>query len=244
MLRFFRNIRQKLIEQENIRKYIWYAVGEILLVMIGILLALQVNNWNEERKEQALSLEFENRIVEDLNRLIEISKYRSNQSQQILDSVVETQLLMERGTGLNSTESETVEYALLWFPRTQYQLPDLLTYEEMKDSGLLGLIRDVEMRKELAQLHGLLQQVENIYDKLSTDIERQFEVYNRYIRPHTDPETLNISYTYDFEAMSSDQEFVNTFARMTVHWRAFVFFMRAVNEDGTELFLKMEGSDA
>jgi len=50
MLRFFRTLRRKLIEEDNVRKYIWYALGEILLVMIGILLALQVNNWNEGRK--------------------------------------------------------------------------------------------------------------------------------------------------------------------------------------------------
>ena len=49
MLRFLRKIRQTLLGNGNLRKYFWYVIGEILLVMIGILLALQVNNWNEER---------------------------------------------------------------------------------------------------------------------------------------------------------------------------------------------------
>jgi len=50
MLKFFRTIRKKLIDQGNIQKYLLYAVGEILLVVIGILIALQVNNWNDDRK--------------------------------------------------------------------------------------------------------------------------------------------------------------------------------------------------
>ena len=51
MISIFRRVRQKLPEENRITRYPLYAVGEILLVVIGILIALQVNNWNEERKD-------------------------------------------------------------------------------------------------------------------------------------------------------------------------------------------------
>ncbi|WGK65852.1 DUF6090 family protein [Croceiramulus getboli] len=73
MLKFFRNIRKKLIEQEHVRKYILYAVGEILLVVIGILIALQINNWNQERQEQqqleASLLLMQLNLKEDIKKL-------------------------------------------------------------------------------------------------------------------------------------------------------------------------------
>jgi hypothetical protein len=50
MIKFFRKIRQDLISEGQTRKYIKYAIGEIILVVIGILIALQINNWNENRK--------------------------------------------------------------------------------------------------------------------------------------------------------------------------------------------------
>ena len=49
MIKFFRKIRYDLMEQNKTGKYFKYAIGEIILVMIGILLALQVNNWNEHK---------------------------------------------------------------------------------------------------------------------------------------------------------------------------------------------------
>jgi hypothetical protein len=66
MIKFFRNIRRQLLGEGKTTKYVKYAIGEVLLVMIGILLALQVNNWNEARKESILELEYLKEIKTDL----------------------------------------------------------------------------------------------------------------------------------------------------------------------------------
>jgi len=62
MPRIFNAIRQKLLSQNRITRYLLYAVGEILLVMIGILLAVQVNTWNEDRKRTA----HEHKVLKEL----------------------------------------------------------------------------------------------------------------------------------------------------------------------------------
>ena len=56
MLKFFRRIRQKLLSENKFSKYLIYAIGEIILVVIGILIALQINNWNESRKDSISEL--------------------------------------------------------------------------------------------------------------------------------------------------------------------------------------------
>jgi len=47
MIKFFRKIRQQLLAENKFTKYLIYAIGEIVLVVIGILIALSINNWNE-----------------------------------------------------------------------------------------------------------------------------------------------------------------------------------------------------
>lgn len=71
MIKFFRKLRQKLINEGNLKRYLVYAIGEILLVVIGILIALQINNLNEQKKDKAkesqillsLSEDFKSNIV-------------------------------------------------------------------------------------------------------------------------------------------------------------------------------------
>ena len=66
MIKFFRHIRRKLLEQNQMGKYFKYAIGEIILVVIGILIALQINNWNEKRKDEAKLQTILLKIKEDL----------------------------------------------------------------------------------------------------------------------------------------------------------------------------------
>lgn len=52
MIKFFRKIRQRLLSENNFSKYLIYAIGEIILVVIGILIALSINNWNQEQQQK------------------------------------------------------------------------------------------------------------------------------------------------------------------------------------------------
>ena len=94
MIKFFRQIRQSLIMENKTGKYLKYAIGEIVLVVIGILIALQINNWNEQRKEDRLEAEYYCRLLEDaqqdleqVNQFIKASEERlaaSNQAVRLL----------------------------------------------------------------------------------------------------------------------------------------------------------------
>jgi hypothetical protein len=67
MIKFFRRIRQRLLIDNRFTKYLLYALGEIILVVIGILIALQINNWNESRK----NANFEKQILESFQLSLE-----------------------------------------------------------------------------------------------------------------------------------------------------------------------------
>jgi len=75
MLTFLRKIRKSLIESGSARKYLLYAIGEIALVVIGILIALQINNWNEERISR----------ISELNALVELNdEFQDNRDRFIV----------------------------------------------------------------------------------------------------------------------------------------------------------------
>ncbi|NKI30943.1 hypothetical protein [Croceivirga thetidis] len=88
MIKFFRRIRQKLLSENRFSKYLVYAIGEIILVMVGILLALQVNTWNANREDrerealliQQLHLEMQDNleqfktVQENISRLVNSGK--------------------------------------------------------------------------------------------------------------------------------------------------------------------------
>jgi hypothetical protein len=93
MIRFFRSIRQNLLAQGRITRYLTYAVGEILLVMVGILLALQVNNWNEGRKRSL----FEQEILSLIDQNLESDSLAlSNERSKTIQAIALTDRLLQR----------------------------------------------------------------------------------------------------------------------------------------------------
>lgn len=82
MIKFFRHIRKDLMEKNKTGKYFKYAIGEIILVVIGILIALQINNWNENRKErvqeQELLTQLQSEFKSNLEQLDRKMEMRTN----------------------------------------------------------------------------------------------------------------------------------------------------------------------
>ena len=76
MIKFFRKIRQQLLTENKLGKYLIYAFGEIVLVVIGILIALQINNSNEDQKLRNQELHYLKNLKTDLNlNISELDKY-------------------------------------------------------------------------------------------------------------------------------------------------------------------------
>ena len=156
MIKFFRKIRYNLMSENKTGKYFKYAIGEIILVVIGILIALQINNWNEARKTRDKEIVYLNNIKSDLE----------NSVQQI-----ET-FILKRNTQIK-TSNEIIEYfegkPIQNWNDFNKKLVDIYswdrfyliknTYEELKNSGNLSLISNNDIKKGL-------QDLELLYAKL------------------------------------------------------------------------------
>ena len=84
MFRFFRQLRQRLLAENRFSKYLLYAVGEILLVVFGILIALQVDNWNEQRQLRSQEIEVLKSIKKDMGNTIEEFRYLNGIRDKVL----------------------------------------------------------------------------------------------------------------------------------------------------------------
>ena len=84
MIKFFRKIRQNLLMENKTKTYFKYAIGEIVLVVIGILIALSINNWNETNKNEREQIVFLNNLKNDLkNDLIQLDQILKFQKEKL-----------------------------------------------------------------------------------------------------------------------------------------------------------------
>ena len=148
MLAFLRKIRKSLVESGSARKYILYAIGEIALVVIGILIALQINNWNEQKK----AYKFEDNLLLELRKSIEYD-YSNIEEVLIGNNVSKSScqiLLHHFDQGLPYHDSLNFHF---WKANHWWQLNLRLTaYENAKSYGL-HFIKNDTLRMRLTAVY-------------------------------------------------------------------------------------------
>ena len=180
MLTFFRKIRKGLLgtgttrqtgssqsEWASVqaggraRKYMLYAVGEIALVVIGILIALQINNWNtysnDRAQEQEYLMELRQDLISDtisLNRVLQQISIHINSATDVLNFI-------ETGTIKDTT---TLVKSIFYAGFMNFFNANLSTYNDLINSGNVRLIRDNALKRKLDEYVRYLQQIRERYD--------------------------------------------------------------------------------
>ena len=201
MIKFFRHIRKRLVDNNRVSKYFIYAIGEILLVVIGILIALQINNWNENRK-------LENQEIKILKEL------RANLKDDFLDHTVNMEWYANSANSAKIVV-ESLEVRAPWNDTLSLHYGRIFTkglanlnlsaYENLKYQGF-NLIQSDSIRNALTHLHT------NQYDRLlKYEKELSIDNNNQVVLPvflkrlkmdrwfHATP--------LDYEALLNDLEF-------------------------------------
>jgi len=100
MIKFFRRIRYDLMEKNKTGKYLKYAIGEIILVVIGILIALQINNWNEQRKDRTREQIVLKQLEEDYQANLMQLEEKMTTREKILVSAVQLLRYFDKRDGV------------------------------------------------------------------------------------------------------------------------------------------------
>ena len=175
MISFFRKIKRQLLAENKITKYLTYAVGEIFLIVIGILIALAINNWNQRRiirdKEQfylaGLQTEFERSRIK-LDTLIEVNRMNYQESRKIADLADSPNLQDEKELSLLLYNSFSFEIAYS---------PNNSLLNEIMNSGGLKNISNPELRKHLTAWESRIQSIHRQEQTLREQRDRIIDIF-------------------------------------------------------------------
>lgn len=187
MFRFLRSIRRGLLRDGTFRKYALYAIGEIFLVVIGIMIALQINNWNEERKNNRA----EQKLLTALQKEFETNLEILENAIGLNTDIYETCIKIGKFTGPELPpieEKELSEYMVGAFKFESRYIPNQGTMNEINNSGKLSLISDPSLRKALSEWQSQFELVKNQEDYVVElrDYTHQFFINNGNFRRHLD----------------------------------------------------------
>jgi len=195
MIKFFRKIRQNLLIENKTGKYFKYAIGEIILVVIGILIALQINNWNENRKAQKQETQIYTEIKSDLLQTRNDIQQTISKHKEILKS--NQQLIFDL---YNKKPYSNTIYNFFTESGSDFKvIPKTSAFENLKNIGLNTLSND-SLRISISNLYQLdLKHLEDDFGFRNSSfdfMEQLFPYQNKYLfADYSEPTKFGFKYS-------------------------------------------------
>ena len=167
MIKLFRNIRKNLLNEGKTSKYLKYAIGEIVLVVIGILIALQINNWNEGRKENIHQKSVLSNLLQDL-------KSDSVSYSQNLKELKNVDFLQEQLYKIGVKNDNTI---VIDNPSIIRFLPNYNPITKDNDPFLSTKITNDTIRKEILVYFRNMKDMDDVYSELDEVIKTKMRIY-------------------------------------------------------------------
>lgn len=216
MIKFFRTIRQSLLAQGRVTRYLTYAIGEIVLVVIGIFLALQLNNWNAGRKETAKELGLLAEMRQNLEADLTDCRYNIGMNQRLWRGNVAVLKHLEERTPFH--DSLRVHYGNLF--GSTVLTPNTSAFDNLKSIGF-DIVQNDSLRRSITKLYSerytYLDKLESGFDAHLQLTDMGPHIYSKIIM-----DTVWVSgHPINAEALMDDYEFKGVI-RMNVFVRAYM----------------------
>lgn len=232
MIKFFRQIRQTLIMENKTGKYLKYALGEIVLVVIGILIALQINNWNQDRIDRKNEMKILKELKTDLDITINDLENTIFEVQQRFDSTIVVLEYIDAQIPFEDKMYSPFDY--MRGPRWFY--PRTITYENLKSSGINKITND-SIKIKLAEVFGQklnrIKDIEGRMLELLWDLNQELENVSVYTEINHSGATLVIP--EHFESFKENKSLVNSIITFNNRRNLALFIYKNYRESVLEL---------
>lgn len=171
MIKFFRHIRQQMIATNKISRYLLYAFGEIVLVVIGILIALQINNWNDQRKYDENMQSYLKNIQKDLKTDLDISQENLKLIRDYVNLHKAFLTLSDYSTFHSDSLKKLLDIRYFRFPTNR------TTFEKISNSGITQISKDELFSDKIYDYYNTLYQraeLMNSWDENSSRSKANF----------------------------------------------------------------------
>ena len=173
MIKYFRKIRQKLLIENKFSKYLIYAIGEILIIVIGVLFAVQINNWNQSRKVEAL----EKSVLTDLRNELNANISQLEESIDNKEGVLSAGRLLLEHSGPDATWELKMNFDSILFKVIVSGwkfFPETGVITDILSSGKLNIIQNDSLRYMISSIPADMKTMNDEDDTYRLDLHGYF----------------------------------------------------------------------